>query len=190
MSRRRTLVGFAVVLLVGGAGAFAALRSAHGGSVEVGGPLAPPSDGNFFGVSTPADLGAAYSYGLLIASNRGDRAATLERVALVGAPRELELVGTYAQPREDAHAVGLLAGFPPQGASPARRDVSGFVVPPAGGARIVVGVALRAPGAFTAHGLRLWYRVASKRYRTDWPLAVRLCAPRLRWETHCAPPHS
>jgi hypothetical protein len=189
LSRRRGLFGLAAILLAGGAGAFVALGPARGGDhVAVGGALAPSHDARFFSVSAPAEVGGRFSYGLLIATNRGDAAATLERVELVDADPGLQLVGAYAQTAEDPHPVGLLAGFPPEGASPARRPVRGYVVAPGRGVRVVVGIGASSKGASTAHALRLSYQVGERAYRADWPLAIRLCAPARAWADRCNPP--
>jgi hypothetical protein len=186
MSRRAALVGLAVVLVAAGVGAYWALRPGGGGA-SVGGPL-EPTQSNFFGLGTAAAVGERFSYGLLKGVNSGDGPAVLDRVELVGAPPQLEVVGSYAQPIDDPHHVGVLEGFPPPGASPARRPLHGYSVGPGEGVRVVTGVAARAEGTFAARALRLFYTASGRQYRDDWPLGIRLCVPKAKWLDRCEPP--
>ena len=185
MSRRAALAGLVVLLAAAGAGAYLALRS--GGGAAVGGPL-EPTQSAYFGFGTAGDVDEQFSYGLMKAENSGGRSAVLDRVELVGAPPQLVVVGAYAQSIDDPHHVGVLEGFPPPGASPARRPLRGYAVAPGQGVRVVVGVAARANGTFAAPALRLRYTVGGKRYREDWPRGIRVCVPRAKWQGRCAAP--
>jgi hypothetical protein len=185
---RRALAGLAAIVVLGGVGAYLGIRSAGGGSITRGGPLAPPRDANFFGVGSPTDPGKPWSFGLLVASNRGTAAATLDRVELRDADGQVREIGAYVQPKFDRHAVGLLPGFPPGDPSPSRRPLTGYTLAPGRGVRVIVGLLIDRIGRYRFHALRLYYRVGDRRYLADWPLAVQFCAPEKRYFGRCPAP--
>jgi hypothetical protein len=184
---RRGLVTAIMLVHVGGAGAYLALRSADGGAVG-GGPLGPPRDAGYFSVGGATDPGRAMSFGLLVVENGSERTATLEAVELARATAGMRIVGSYAQPVRAGPAVGFVNGFPPANATRARSAVAGYRLAPGTEVRIVVGLTVERSGRFVSRALRLSYRVGDDRYRADWPLGVRLCAPRRQYFGHCRAP--
>jgi hypothetical protein len=187
MNARRTIVVVLLVALLGGAGAFAALRSADGAR-QSGGPLGSDGDLGYFGVGGATDVGRPLSVGLLVIENRGRASATLEDVSLDGAPPALRVVGNYVQPRAVAPGIGLVEGFPPANPGPLRSPVRDYRVPAGTTVQIVVGLAPSRNGTFTSRAFLVDYRVGNVAYRAEWPIGVRVCAPKRRYFGKCPAP--
>jgi hypothetical protein len=128
------------------------------------------------------------SFGLLIVENGSKRTATLERIELARVTAGMRIVGSYVQPVRAGAPVGFLNGFPPANAGRVRSAVAGYALAPGAEVRIVLGLTVERNGRFVTRALRLSYRVGDDRYRADWPLGVRLCAPKRRYFGRCQAP--
>ncbi len=186
---RRLAIGAATlaVLAGGGTGAWLALRPAAG--VAVGGPLAPTSEFAFLATGTAADVGEPLTYGLLVLKGVDSQPMELERVELARVDGGVRMVGSYVQPTSVGRGIALAYGYPPPRPGPDRHPVAGYRLVPHATLRVLVGFEATRPGHHAFHALRLYYRARGHRYRTDYPLAARVCAPKARWLGHCEPPN-
>jgi hypothetical protein len=190
MSIRRlaAAAGLLAVLAGGGVGAWLALRPAAG--VASGGPLAPSSDRSFLSTGTPANVRERISYGLLVLRGANARDVRLDRVELVAPEHGLRMIGSYVQPVDLGRGIAVAYGFPPPRPGPGRKPVADYVLGPAAKVRVMIGLTVTRRGSFAFHGIALSYRANGRRYRTTFPLAGRLCAPKARWLSRCPPPHA
>jgi hypothetical protein len=160
----------------------------------------PLDDGDGLVTSVVADVDQDISFGHIMISNYGKRAATVERVRLVGVTGPLQLLGLRARDLPDPQGTFLQAdGFPPSDyhTRPIADDNS-VPVPkefsPEGGPidalQLVIGVRATAPGVARAKGVEVTYKVGDTRHREVFFNEFYLCAPKSEWGdgSECPPP--
>ena len=157
------------------------------GTAHTRGPLAssvPPAGAS----STPANVGAVYSTGLIELHNSTSHPIVLDSAELVGVTGGLVMVGAGVQ-RDRSTEVGLAPGFPPDPAHPLA-PVRGWILKAGDqGNPIVVGVKATRGGVSAYQAVRLNYQFEGRAYDTDFPIGMEICAPVRRWaKTGCPTP--
>jgi hypothetical protein len=152
----------------------------------VGGPLAP--DGlDSSGAWLPSDVGRGVASGNLPLVNAGSATATIERVTLLHRDPSLHLIGAVTVPWGTS-SVGIVHGFPLARDSvllrAAPRPAAGTRVEPGGlkhAQTLILGFSVSRLGIHSFRGVRIDYRVGDQPYRTVYPFAATVCAPKLRF---------
>jgi hypothetical protein len=184
------------------AAATAAVLVAAGGGAAAPPAAPPPPTGplgtdEVTGMGVPQQVGRPFSIGLPVVYNRGDRPATIERIALVEKSPGIELLETHVNGiRRNTLLTAFTYRWPERGAYTDLHSPRGYVVPPQRrrkgrrGVELVFVLRVDAPGAHQFAGARVDYRIGSRRYRTTLWEGARICAvPQLpeRVEPNCDP---
>jgi hypothetical protein len=181
--RRWTVLPFAAALLAVGVVALTTAPSE-------GGPLAEQIVPNAVGF--PVTVGASFTYGgIQLQSREAAGALTLERIRLEEASGGLTVLNAYVLPIS-ATGGGLWFSyerFPPPGIAMDRlRALAGFTLEGGSGdVQVLLELRVSDEGTYEFDGIGIEYRVAGRRFRATYPLAMRACATDDETAT-CPPP--
>lgn len=187
--RRRLVL---VVVLVAGAVIAAAGVLARGGNGD--GPL---DSGVASGYGQDMEVGQTTTMGHVWLFNHGTKPAVLERVRILGAPPEMELIDirTLLFPNTGESPLLGNLGPPIEGFPTSTSLAEGDVVPvvkgrtpggsPEGFLQLLIGVRTTKLGLVHSRAVEITYRVGDRRYKEVLPHRMALCTPRVRTDQSC-----
>jgi hypothetical protein len=147
-------------------------------------------------MSAPQVPGKAFSIGLPVVYNRGDKPASLERVSLIGKTPGIEVVQALANGVDRKFLLNAVTdSWPEPRTYTDLHPIRGYVVPPVDapdakrGVELVFVLKVDLPGEHTFTGVNVDYRIGAKRYRTVLWEGARICAMRVVTKRHppCKP---
>jgi hypothetical protein len=179
--RRPVLVAGILAVTLAILGTAVWLLGPSSGTRSDNGPLVMNDNQNV--TSFSADPGDISTYGYVFIHNPGRKDAVLESAELVGpnnATVTVGPIGAVLQDRNQISGVGAARGYPSVAIPKEKvRDVPGLTVPAGGGVvELLFGVTPHKPGAYLWTGIRVNYRIESRRYVVTDDDKFALCSPR------------